>query len=370
MRRRRQGFFQEELRMAWKRRDLAAAGVGFWAVDVGVSRKDYRAMTAALPSPAGRVDQARSGGAVVEARRDMKYLERSYLTVKNALVQKVQPRRSFGRCCDAEPGSWSDLQQHLAEHLCDVFKNGFGDASMEQAQVRGGDIARAGPTGSATGGGRGRQRMRSAPAIGRGAGHSVASQRGRTERVDRHRLQNLSCPLRGASGRGNGRGRAVLSRSSGRHQGQTRGRTRRGSRTARSPVRARVGGVSAKGLAATKGLAPEHVATVKTYWEGNVVKSSPAQLARRAALPKPCRKIDGKEFGTIVFCLDPVTFPEARPGLEARSRTSRERSIEATSTDAGEVERLARKLEAVSQRMADILRREECWIRRWHTLSS
>ena len=107
---------------------------------------------------------------------------------------------------------------------------------------------------------------------------SSSSQRGRTERVDRHRLQNLSCPLRGASGRGNGRGRAVLSRSSGRHQGQTRGRTRRGSRAARSPVRARVGGFL-RSLAATKVLATEHVATVKTYWEGNVVKSSPVQLA-------------------------------------------------------------------------------------------
>ena len=29
------------------------------------------------------------------------------------------------RCpvCSAEPGNWSELQQHLAEHLCDVFKN-------------------------------------------------------------------------------------------------------------------------------------------------------------------------------------------------------------------------------------------------------
>ena len=56
-------------------------------------------------------------------------------------------------------------------------------------------------------------------------------------------FKNLSCPLRGANGRGNGRSWAVLSRRSGRHQGQTRGRTRRGSRTTRSPVRAHVGGV-------------------------------------------------------------------------------------------------------------------------------
>ena len=130
----------------------------------------------------------------------------------------------------------SDLQQQLAEHLRDVFKNGFGrrhGTSASQVVTSQGR-----PTGSATGGGGGRQRTRSALAIRRDAGHSVGSQRGSTERVDHHRLQNLSCPLRGASGRGNGRCRAVL--------GQTRGRTRRGSRTARSPVRARVGGVSAQ----------------------------------------------------------------------------------------------------------------------------
>ena len=44
-------------------------------------------------------------------------------------------------------------------------------------------------------------------------------------------------------------------------------------------------------LAATKGLAPEHVITVKTCWEGNVVKSSPVQLAAhvRHCRAKPCR---------------------------------------------------------------------------------
>ena len=93
------------------------------------------------------------------------------------------------------------------------------------------------------GGGRGRQRSRCSLATGPGAGHSVVSQRGRAEGIDRHRLQNLSCPLRGARGRGNGRGRSVLSRSSGRHEGQTRGRTRRGSRAAPSTPGARVGGV-------------------------------------------------------------------------------------------------------------------------------
>ena len=145
---------------------------------------------------------------------------------------------------------------------------------------------------------------------GRCAGHSVVSQHGRTERVDRHRLQHLSCPLRGASGRGNGRGRAVLSRS-GRHQGQTRGRTRRGSRTARSPVRARVGGVSAQLGGNERAGARALGDGENLLGGGNVVKSSPAQLAAhvRHLRAKPCRKIDGKEEWTrIVFCLDPVTL--------------------------------------------------------------
>ena len=34
-----------------------------------------------------------------------------------------------------------------------------------------------------------------------------------------------------------------------------------------------------RSLAATRGLAPEHVAVLKSYWESNVVKSAPVQLA-------------------------------------------------------------------------------------------
>ena len=51
----------------------------------------------------------------------------------------------------------------------------------------------------------------------------------------------------------------------------------------------------------------------------------------------------------------------ARP----RENPSNEKHLEATSTDAVEVERLARRLKSVSQRMADILRRVLD-----HTLSS
>ena len=112
-----------------------------------------------------------------------------------------------------------------------------------------------------------------------------------------------------------------------------------------------------RSLAATKGSAPEHVATLKTYWD--VVKSSPVAAHVRHCQAKPCRKIEGKEgWARIVFCLDPVTLP-LEPALEAalllqkgiRKRgsaprgTPRDRSIEASGTDAGEVERVARRLE-------------------------
>ena len=67
-----------------------------------------------------------------------------------------------------------------------------------------------------------------------------------------------------------------------------------------------------RSLAATRELAPEHVAVLKSYWESNVVKSAPVQLAAhvRHCRAKPCKKIEGKEGWTrIVFCLDPVTLP-------------------------------------------------------------
>ena len=107
-----------------------------------------------------------------------------------------------------------------------------------------------------------------------------------------------------------------------------------------------------------------------------MVKTSPVQLAAhvRHCRAKPCRKIEFKEgWMRIVFCIDPVTLP-LEPALEAtlllqrgiRKHGSaprgplereRERSIEALGTDAGDVERLARRLEAGSQCKADRLRR-------------
>ena len=79
-----------------------------------------------------------------------------------------------------------------------------------------------------------------------------------------------------------------------------------------------------RSLAATRGLTPEHVALLKSYWDSNVVKSAPVQLAAHVqhCRAKPCKKIEGKEGWTrIVFCLDPVTLSlegalEAAPQLQ------------------------------------------------------
>ena len=65
-------------------------------------------------------------------------------------------------------------------------------------------------------------------------------------------------------------------------------------------------------LVATKGLAAEHVSTVKTCWESNMVKSASVELASRVrhCRAKPCQKIEGKEgWMRSVFCLDTVTLP-------------------------------------------------------------
>ena len=192
----------------------------------------------------------------------------------------------------------------------------------------------------------------------------------RAEGAGRHRLQNLPGPLLGARVRSIGRGRSEIPRSSWRAE-------RAEAHEQLGPPYVHVWVAFLRSLAATKGLAAEHVATVKAYWKSNVVKSAPVQLAAhvRHCRAKPCKKIEGKEGWTrIVFCLDPVTLPPPLPpsrgsagsstaaaerGEEARprpTRPTRARSIEAADTDAGEMERLARRLELHSQRMAELLR--------------
>ena len=193
------------------------------------------------------------------------------------------------RCpvCSAEPGNWSELQQHIAERLCDVFRNdGLRDAFLGQAQAGGGS-AGAGPSSGETGGGRREKRTRRHSAPGGRAGVSVSGQRGRTERADRHRVQDVSGSRLGERVRSNGKRRV-------------------------GPPYVHVWVAFLRSLAATRRLAPEHVAVLKSYWESNVVKSAPVQVAAhvRHCRAKPCKKFEGKEGWTrIVFCLDPATLP-------------------------------------------------------------
>ena len=97
--------------------------------------------------------------------------------------------------CSAEPGNWSELQLHLAEHLSSVF-NGFRNASMGETQV-GTGFAKSGSASGETGGGRRGQRVRGSATLGGRAGFSVTGQRGRTERPDLHGVQDIPGPKLG-----------------------------------------------------------------------------------------------------------------------------------------------------------------------------
>ena len=114
-----------------------------------------------------------------------------------------------------------------------------------------------------------------------------------------------------------------------------------------------------RSLAATRGLAPEHVAVLKSYWESNVMKSAPVQLAAhvRHCRAKPCKKIEGKEGWTrIVFCLDPVTLSlegaleaalQLQKGVRKHGPAPRgplEREASRLLTNTIEVERLAHRV--------------------------
>ena len=69
-------------------------------------------------------------------------------------------------------------------------------------------------------------------------------------------------------------------------------------------------------------------------------------------LPRPCHSPTRASTGCSAAVAE--GNQEARPGP---ARTPRARSIEASGANAGEVEHLARRLGAVSHRMADLLRR-------------
>ena len=207
---------------------------------------------------------------------------------RDVLTPKIELSRVSYLCVRES----SQLSRHVA------VEHGLRDAGLGQAQVGGGGLAGARPSGSEPGGGRRRQRARRSPTPGRRADHCVVSQRGKTERADRHRPQDLPGV----------KNKAVAERAEAHEQ--------------LGPPYVHVWVAFLRSLAATKGMAPEHVSVVKSYWENIVVKSEPVQLAAHAwhCRAKPCKKVEGKDgWMRIVFCLDPVTLP-LEGALEAALR--------------------------------------------------
>ena len=153
---------------------------------------------------------------------------------------------------------------------------------------------------------------------------------------------------------------------------KARGRTRRGSRPARSTVRARVGGVPAQ-LGGDEGVGTTARGDRENLLGGQRGEELASALGgARAALPGRIRAGRPRaRKGACASCSASIRLLShssqywrlrcccrKESGSTARPREDPlERSIEALGTDAREVERLARRLEAVSQRMADLLRR-------------
>ena len=272
--------------------------------------------------------------------------------------------------CSAEPGNWSELQSHLAEHLSSVF-NGFRNAGMGETQVGRGS-AKSGSASGETGGGRRGQRARGSATLGGRARFSVSGQRGRTERPDLHSVQDIPGPKLGKRGRSNGRGRSALPRLRWRNQEQARSRARRRSRATQSPFRVRVGSVPAQ-PGFDEGVGSRTRGSAETVLGEQRVeeRTSAAGIARPVLQSEAVQESRGQ--GRVdAHCVLPGpdhppprgstggSIAAAERGEEIRPRAKRPprtRSSEAPDTDAREVERLARRVEQHSQRMAELLRR-------------
>ena len=214
------------------------------------------------------------------------------------------------RCpvCSAEPGNWSELQKHIAEHLWDVFRNDeLGDAFLGQAQAGRGSTG-AGPSSGETGGGTRAKRTRRHSAPGGRAGGSVSSQRAvELRELTATVFKTYLVPGSESVSEAMAEAGRIYHESAGAIKSRPEAE-RADAQEQLGPPFVHVWVAFPRSLAATRGLAPEHVAVLKSYWESNVVKSAPLQLAAhvRHCRAKPCKKIEGKEGWTrIVFCLDP-----------------------------------------------------------------
>ena len=175
------------------------------------------------------------------------------------------------RCpvCSAEPGNWSELQQHLDEHLCDVFKNdGLRDAFLGQAQAGGGP-ARAGPSSGETGGGR--------RGNDRDATRRLVDVLATLSLVNAAELRELTATLFKTYLVPCSESVAEAMAEAGRLYHESAGAIKSKPEAERADAQEQLGPPYVHVWA--RELAPEHVAVLKSYWESNVVKSAPVQLA-------------------------------------------------------------------------------------------
>ena len=232
----------------------------------------------------------------------------SCLDRSRCLGQVLIPQSLCCPVCSAEPGNWSELQSHLAEHLSSVF-NGFRNAGLGETQV-----------------GRGSAKPGSA------SGETGGVAEGGSEREVLRRLVDVLATLslvNAAELRDLTENVAEAMAEAGRLYHDSAGAIKNKPEAERADAQEQLGPLFVyvwvaflRSLASTKELGAEHVAVLRQYWENSVLKSAPVQLVShvRYCRAKPCRKVEGKEGWTrIVFCLDPITFP-LEGALEAALR--------------------------------------------------
>ena len=215
--------------------------------------------------------------------------------------------------CSAEPGSWSELQSHLAEHLSGVF-NGFRNAGMGETQVEEAPQSQ------------GRRAVRQAVAEGgseREVLRRLVDVLATLSLVNAAELRDLTSTVFKTYLVPSSENVAEAMAEAGRLYHDSAGAIKNKPEAERADAQEQLGPpfvyvwvAFLRSLASTKELGAEQ------YWENSVLKSVPVQLVShvRYCRAKPCRKVEGKEGWTrIVFCLDPITLP-LEGALEAALR--------------------------------------------------
>ena len=192
---------------------------------------------------------------------------------------------------------------------------------------------------------------------------TVSGQRGRIERPDLRSVQDIPGPKLGS----NGRGRSTLPRLRWRNQEQARSRASRRSRATRSPFRVCVGSVPAQlgldeGVGSRTRGSSETVLGEQLYEERtsavgiarSVLQSEAVRESRRQGRVDAHRVLPGPDhLPTRGSTGGSIAAAERGEKIRPRAkRPPRTRSSEAPDADAREIERLARRVEQHSQRMA------------------